>query len=192
MADETRDYPIVFGDGKMTLGDLYDRTPKDMMSKVMLEEKVFKTWYSGRTVLLGDACHKLNLAGGAGALASMHDAIALANLIYALPANNTEEIEKTFREYQAERLPPTIESFNGSQMMSKLFSKRLVGMIALFMAKLVPRWLWRRFLQKTVLSRPEFGYLPKVRTRGPVEAIPTPSSEKARALYNKRIDVVVV
>ncbi|KAG0204218.1 hypothetical protein BGX33_008660 [Mortierella sp. NVP41] len=181
MADETRDYPIVFGDGKMTLGDLYDRTPKDMMSKVMLEEKVFKTWYSGRTVLLGD-----------GALASMHDAIALANLIYALPANNTEEIEKTFREYQAERLPPTIESFNGSQMMSKLFSKRLVGMIALFMAKLVPRWLWRRFLQKTVLSRPEFGYLPKVRTRGPVETIPTPSSEKARALYNKRIDVVVV
>ena len=54
MTDETRDYPIILGDGKMTLGDLYDRTPKDMMSKVMLKEKVFKTWYSGRTVLLGD------------------------------------------------------------------------------------------------------------------------------------------
>lgn len=38
----------------MALGDLMDLTPKELMSKVMLEEKVFETWYSGRTVLLGD------------------------------------------------------------------------------------------------------------------------------------------
>ncbi|KAF8947929.1 hypothetical protein BGZ47_007325 [Haplosporangium gracile] len=54
MCDETRNFPIAFGNGKMTLGDLYDRTPKELISKVMLEEKVFKTWYHGRTVLLGD------------------------------------------------------------------------------------------------------------------------------------------
>ncbi|KAF9367249.1 hypothetical protein CPB97_006015, partial [Podila verticillata] len=38
----------------MTLGEYVDRTPRDLMSKVMLEEIVFDTWYSGRTVLLGD------------------------------------------------------------------------------------------------------------------------------------------
>jgi 2-polyprenyl-6-methoxyphenol hydroxylase-like FAD-dependent oxidoreductase len=54
MCDETRDFPIPFGKEKMTLGDLYDRTPKDLISKVMLEEKVFKTWHHGRTVLIGD------------------------------------------------------------------------------------------------------------------------------------------
>jgi hypothetical protein len=54
MCDETRDFSIPIGIGKKTLGDLYDRTPKDLFSKVMLEEKVFTTWFSGRTVLLGD------------------------------------------------------------------------------------------------------------------------------------------
>lgn len=36
------------------LRDLIDRTPKHLISKVALEEKVFDTWYGGRTVLLGD------------------------------------------------------------------------------------------------------------------------------------------
>ncbi|KAF9545697.1 hypothetical protein EC957_010560 [Mortierella hygrophila] len=54
MCDQTRDFPIPFGNGKLTLGDMYDMTPKDQISKVMLEEKIFKTWYYGRTVLLGD------------------------------------------------------------------------------------------------------------------------------------------
>ncbi|KAG0073291.1 hypothetical protein BGZ90_011631 [Linnemannia elongata] len=64
MMDKTRDFPIHFGDGKRTLGDMYDRTPKDLISKVSLEEKIFETWFGGRIVLLGDACHKLNPAGG--------------------------------------------------------------------------------------------------------------------------------
>lgn len=57
MCDETRELrtPIKSDeDGYLSLGDLYDRTPQDRVSKVMLEEKVFETWYYGRTVLLGD------------------------------------------------------------------------------------------------------------------------------------------
>jgi hypothetical protein len=54
MCEETSKFPIPTGNGKMTLGDIYDLTPKEMISKVMLEEKVFDTWYSGRIVLLGD------------------------------------------------------------------------------------------------------------------------------------------
>jgi hypothetical protein len=57
MCDETRDLrtPIKSDEGGyLKLGDLYDRTPQDRVSKVMLEEKVFETWYHGRTVLLGD------------------------------------------------------------------------------------------------------------------------------------------
>ncbi|KAG0375313.1 hypothetical protein BGX24_009271, partial [Mortierella sp. AD032] len=41
-------------DRKLTLGDLFDVAPKEYMSKVMLEEKVFETWYDCRTVLIGD------------------------------------------------------------------------------------------------------------------------------------------
>jgi hypothetical protein len=58
MIDETRDFPIELSDGKKRkLGDLYDLTPKDLISKVSLEEKVFATWHSGRMVLLGDGMY---------------------------------------------------------------------------------------------------------------------------------------
>ncbi|KAF9148258.1 hypothetical protein BG015_010009 [Linnemannia schmuckeri] len=66
MCDETRGIAITGGSKEMTLGDLMDLTPKELMSKVILEEEVFETWYSGRTVLLGDAAHKVNPAGGRG------------------------------------------------------------------------------------------------------------------------------
>lgn len=55
MCEQVRDFPIIAGgDKKFTVGDLIDWTPKEHISKVMLEEKVFQTWGSCRTVLLGD------------------------------------------------------------------------------------------------------------------------------------------
>ncbi|KAG0081553.1 hypothetical protein BGZ93_002679, partial [Podila epicladia] len=56
LAREVRPFKVPGGkDGKMlTLGEYVDKTPRNSMSKVMLEEIVFDTWYSGRTVLLGD------------------------------------------------------------------------------------------------------------------------------------------
>lgn len=54
MCNEVRDFPIPGGDGSLRLGDLIDGTPKAQITKVMLEEKVFDTWYHGRTVLVGD------------------------------------------------------------------------------------------------------------------------------------------
>ncbi|KAF9087352.1 hypothetical protein BGX23_008187 [Mortierella sp. AD031] len=64
ICDETRGFSLPISDGTLTMGDLYDKTPQDLISKVILEEKVFETWYSGRTVLLGDPCHKLHPSGG--------------------------------------------------------------------------------------------------------------------------------
>ena len=43
-----------------TMGEMIDATPKERWSKVFLEEKLFDTWYHGRTVLIGDAAHKVN------------------------------------------------------------------------------------------------------------------------------------
>ena len=37
-----------------TLGVLIDATPKDGISRVFLEDKMFETWHYGRTVLIGD------------------------------------------------------------------------------------------------------------------------------------------
>jgi hypothetical protein len=59
LAREVRPFMVPGGkDGKqLTLGEYIERTPREQMSKVTLEEIVFETWYGGRTVLLGDcAC----------------------------------------------------------------------------------------------------------------------------------------
>ena len=55
MAQAVREFSIPNG-GKpgSTLGHLIDKTDKNLISKVVLEEKIYKTWYGGRTVLLGD------------------------------------------------------------------------------------------------------------------------------------------
>ncbi|KAF9103777.1 hypothetical protein BGX29_002913 [Mortierella sp. GBA35] len=52
MIKEVHDFPIKLGGG--VLGDMIDATPSDGVSKVMLEEKLFKKWSHGRAVLIGD------------------------------------------------------------------------------------------------------------------------------------------
>ncbi|CAO3564889.1 unnamed protein product [Mortierella alpina] len=60
MCKDVHAFPIPGGaNGDLTMGVLIDNTPKHLISKVMLEEKVFDTWFADRTVLLGDACHKV-------------------------------------------------------------------------------------------------------------------------------------
>ncbi|KAF9118070.1 hypothetical protein BGW39_001498 [Mortierella sp. 14UC] len=187
MCDETKHLPLPIGSKKMTMGDIYDLTPKEQISKVMLEEKVFDTWHSGRTVLLGDACHKLDPSGGHGAVTSMHDALAIANLIYALPPHpSTKDIENSFAEYRDERRPAAVAAFKNSQMMAKFMDRGFAGAFALFLMKNVPLWLWRIFLARSIRQRPQAGFLDEVANKGTVPADVSPSTEKARAVYLNR------
>ncbi|KAI1291305.1 hypothetical protein EDD11_009020, partial [Mortierella claussenii] len=55
MMKEYEDWMTPWG---VSMGDIMSTTPMDLISKVYLEEKMFETWYHGRTVLIGDACHK--------------------------------------------------------------------------------------------------------------------------------------
>ncbi|KAG0010195.1 hypothetical protein BGZ82_003557 [Podila clonocystis] len=118
LASEVRVFKVPGGkDGKvLTLGEYVDRTPKHLMSKVMLEEIVFDTWYGGRTVLLGDACHKMNPSGGVGGIHAIHDAVALANWLSTLQVPGDKQIAKVFKEYQTERYPVAKTAFETSRM----------------------------------------------------------------------------
>ena len=51
MIKEFEGRPCPFGG---TLCDLFKLTPKETISKVYLEHKMFETWYHKRSVLLGD------------------------------------------------------------------------------------------------------------------------------------------
>ncbi|KAF9921038.1 hypothetical protein FBU30_008969, partial [Linnemannia zychae] len=196
MVDQTRDFPLPVGARKMTMGDLYDLTPKDQISKVILEEKVFKTWYSGRAVLLGDACHKFNPSGAQGithmeqehgAVSSMHDAIALANLIYALPRSpSAAEIETAFAEYQAERLPFAKAAYEESHHLAQFMQPGIKGTLALFMMKILPQRMWNRQMKDMIRNRPTAGYMRPVENRGTVAVDAVWSTEKAKEVYRRR------
>lgn len=53
MLDSIRHLETPYG----TLGDLFDVTPIERVSKVYFEDQLFKTWNDGRTVLIGDGTY---------------------------------------------------------------------------------------------------------------------------------------
>lgn len=112
------------------MGDLIDATPKECISKVMLEEKLFETWYHNRTVLIGDSCHKMLPNAGRGALNAMMDAVVLANTIYEITSATPENITAALKEYYEIRYPHAKLELQGSQRMAKV----LAGQVYLFLS----------------------------------------------------------
>ncbi|KAF9393813.1 hypothetical protein CPC16_001065 [Podila verticillata] len=189
MSREVRHLKVPNGkDGNdWTIGDIIDQTPKDSISKCLLEEKVFSTWYGGRTVLIGDACHKFNPAGKSGAAAAMHDAVALANWICVLRPKNPADINVAFEEYYKERFPIAKDTFSNSQMYSKLAGKDFRAMAVTHLLKRLPLWLWKRLLAaKKNEARPQVSFLPLVEDKGARPPAPQPSLYKTLALLETR------
>ncbi|KAG0342754.1 hypothetical protein BG000_001614 [Podila horticola] len=159
-------------DGVVTLGTYIDKSPREYVSKVMLEEIVFDTWYSGRAVLMGDACHKMNPCGGAGALNAIHDAVTLANWISTLRLASVSDMEKVFKEYRKERYPIAKENFANSQMFAHNFGKNTLSVMIRAFMKHMPAWLWKRICIKMISARPQAAFLPLVEDLGTVKPMP--------------------
>ncbi|KAF9139272.1 hypothetical protein BG015_002114 [Linnemannia schmuckeri] len=163
MCNEVRDFPVDSGREKqLALGDLLDWTPnKEFISKVMLEEMVFQTWSHGHTVLVGDACHKANPAGGSGAINALHDAAMLANYIHALPDHpTTKEIEASFLAYKNERMPWVEEAFSASLVFRHMVDSGWKAAIVRFLMKNMPKWMNGIVERKSLSNRPQLYFLP--------------------------------
>ncbi|KAF9125074.1 hypothetical protein BGW39_007674 [Mortierella sp. 14UC] len=159
MCDETRNFKIPAAVGMKTMGDLYDLTPKDLISTVMLEEKVFETWHSGRTVLLGDA----------------HVTSA--------------DITKVFQECYDKRYPAAVECFQNSQLRSKITDRGIFRAIVLYLYTHMPFWLWRMMLVKLIKFRPQAGFLKAIEVKRTVVPEASPSERKARTVFEKQQQV---
>ncbi|KAF9103329.1 hypothetical protein BGX27_010627 [Mortierella sp. AM989] len=165
-----RDLPCPLGG---TMGDIFDATPKHLTSKILLEEKMFKTWHHGKTVLLGDACHKFHPAAGQGALNALCDAVVLANGIYAMQDSSPTSVEAAFQEYYRQRYHRAEYAYDRSVGMSKILNghnwhERLLRYAVL---NFTPAWLKRRDMQQANIYRPQVAWLPLIENRGdgPVE-----------------------
>ncbi|CAO3570345.1 unnamed protein product [Mortierella alpina] len=180
MCKEVRDFPVPRN--TMTMGDLIDATPKEYISKVMLEEKLFDTWHGGRTCLIGDACHKMYPSAGLGAVSAIHDAVALANCIYELPVNPTlDDIKDAFKLYKSERYPLAKTAYDTSHRLTTIIQQNWYGHLIRAMMKYMPKSIFTRSLQVMYAYRPQASFLPLVEDRGQHKPTPQPSLIRARA-----------
>ncbi|KAF8982508.1 hypothetical protein BGZ46_001120 [Entomortierella lignicola] len=166
-----RDFPCPLGG---TMGDLFDATPKELISKVFLEEKLFKKWHHSRSVLIGDACHKLHPAGGLGGRNAMDDAIALANCLYFMKDSSEKSIVSAFESYYKQRYRYAEITYTNSAASSKILygqrpSERLIRRMVL---KYIPDWLMRWQVYKTTTYRQQVAWLPLVKNRGKASMLP--------------------
>ncbi|KAG0342755.1 hypothetical protein BG000_001615 [Podila horticola] len=190
MCCEVRHLKVPGGKGgkRLTLGDYIDRSPKEYFAKVMLEEIVFNTWFGGRTVLIGDACHKMNPSGGAGGNIAMHDAVTLANWIATLNMATVGDIEHVFHEYKTERYPIAMAAFESSQMFTKNLGKNAMAILIRACMKRMPLWLWKRIGGKILAARCQASFLPQIEDNPPLKPLYQPSLHKTRAILKEQAE----
>ncbi|KAF9155766.1 hypothetical protein BG015_008696 [Linnemannia schmuckeri] len=169
LIDIVRDFPVTFG-GK--LGEIIEATPKSGVSKVMLEEKLFETWYHGGIVLIGD-----------GAMNAMQDAVILANCIYDLENLRSESLTAAFRDYKEQRYSHAKRQIFNSRLNAKLSSgqtrtERLVRHIVL---NLLPRSIQNKQFSKDAAYRPQCTFLPRIPDKGSVPSLPQKPSRRYQA-----------
>ncbi|KAF9308088.1 hypothetical protein BG003_011645 [Podila horticola] len=169
-----------------TVGEIIDATPEARISKVMLESKLFKVWSYDRTVLIGDACHKLLPFAGQGAVQAILDSVCLANALYEIESNSIESISKAFKKYTDERYPMAKTALSGSQSFGKVLS--IQGKFSDFLRRIsfnhVPNWILKFATDKLHLYRPQLSYLPMIPDHGTAKA----HTQKYSPRYLRRLE----
>ncbi|KAF9352883.1 hypothetical protein BGX26_009321 [Mortierella sp. AD094] len=177
-----RDFPCPLGG---TMGELFDATPKDLISKVFLEEKMFKTCHYGRIVLLGDgneistSWHKFHPAGGQGAQNALYDAVSLANCLHSMNNYRLKNVSSAFEEYYKQRYHHNEAKFKDSAMLSKILNgqKPLERLIRNLILKFLTNWTLKSQIWKELAYRPQIAWLPLIENRGKGPILPQEFSE---------------
>ncbi|KAF8985104.1 hypothetical protein BGZ46_005889 [Entomortierella lignicola] len=177
MIAQVADHKVPFG---CTLGDLIKATPKELISKVHLEEKLFETWNHGRIALIGDACHKMLPSAGQGAINAMQDAVIVANCIYELRSSSHKNIVAALNDYKSQRYVHAKKQVQISSMVGKI----LYGQtwFEKFMRKAIFNWLPRSFeersFMKSIEYRPQATFLPFTENRTNLKTLPQKMSKR--------------
>ncbi|KAG0374834.1 hypothetical protein BGX24_009878 [Mortierella sp. AD032] len=171
MADYVRHQPHPLREGGGgTLGDVIDNTPMDLISKIMLEEKFFESWYEERVVLLGDACHKVVPSAGLGANLAILEGVHLCNLLVDMPSTDQKDITRVFEAYYRQRGRIAKLALGNSRQFGKVMGDR--GPISQLVRKIflnhIPAWMSKQANTQRIQYRPQLHFLP-----------PAPTSAKA-------------
>ncbi|KAG0038842.1 hypothetical protein BGZ83_002975 [Gryganskiella cystojenkinii] len=175
--------------GAGTLGTLIDATPSENISRVFLEEKLFETWAHGRTVLIGDAAHKLLPSAGQGAVCALQDAVILANCLYDVESLSRDHIQDALLDFKAQRYEHVKEQFDKSKLNAALLYGQTLSerCIRYMILNFVPYSLKLKAFIKGFAYRPQLNFMPLAPKRGTSEVLPQkPSKRYEREQKQKR------
>lgn len=120
LAQDWRSFKLPIGG---TIGDMIEATPRELISRVVLEEKLHQTWFHKGTVLMGDAAHKMLPNSGRGGVNAILDAVVLANAIYEIAEMpSAANVQHAFRQYYEERFPLAEADVYSSRQAARLFA----------------------------------------------------------------------
>ncbi|KAF9349130.1 hypothetical protein BGX26_012536 [Mortierella sp. AD094] len=175
-----------------TLGDFINATPKELISNVYLEEKMFETWTHGRVALLGDACHKMLPSAGQGAVNAMQDAVILANCIYDLASTSRTDVVVALKDYKQQRYSHAKDAIDNSANAGKLlygqtwFEKLLRKVVFGWM----PKWLEENNLNKSAAYQPQVTFLPLVPKKGTIQLTPQKMSKRYHEEQSQKVNAL--
>lgn len=92
MLNDFREKPCPYGG---ILGDLFDATPQDTISKVYLEHKMFETWFYKRSVLIGDGKSKITKKKESLSIGSL----AIFCYCCRMPMSTAKQLIRTFPSF---------------------------------------------------------------------------------------------
>ncbi|KAF8936993.1 hypothetical protein EDD21DRAFT_368492 [Dissophora ornata] len=181
LSEDCRAFPTPMGN---TLGDLIDATPKEHIALATTEQTLFETWHHGRTVLIGDACHRmLSNAAHQGAANAIQDAVVLGNLMHDLPSSTPENLVNIFKDFQADRYAHAKTQMQMNNKVEKLMSGQswTETLIRGFFVRYISK-IYQHFCDDKILAdRPQANFLPLVGSRGHVHALP----QKAHRVFGE-------
>ncbi|KAF9926265.1 hypothetical protein FBU30_004125 [Linnemannia zychae] len=146
MCDKVRHLPCPYGG---TLGDILDETPKEVISKVMLEDKMLPF-------------------GGQGATMAIQSAVTLANLLFDMKDVSSSEITRIFKEYYDARSGPGRLCVKSSHQSGTLMHMRgPIGSALRYVGfNWTPKWAVRKGMDVYNEYKEQISYLPFVEFRG--------------------------
>ncbi|KAF9931736.1 hypothetical protein FBU30_009660 [Linnemannia zychae] len=150
MCDLVRNMPCPLGG---IVGDIFDKTPQEQITRVVLEDKMLPF-------------------GGMGASMALLSAVALANILYEDLPTSQEEVKKAFEEYVTERAAPGKASVDGSRSTGYFMHKQgfLGDMMRRIGLNCIPNWLRKKGQDAFNEYRPHIVFLPFTKFTGTYQA----------------------
>ncbi|CAO3569251.1 unnamed protein product [Mortierella alpina] len=160
----------------VTMGELLENISHENLFLNMSEERFCETWYGGRVVLVGDACHKGFYQPVSEAIA---DAVTLVNTLSTITSGTLECLTNAFKDYRDQRAPTAKAAVEQCGLLRQVFTGkgRAASLRRNVVFNYMPEKVRNMLDDKRNEIRPQLQFLPLAKDKGAVKpAASAPSS----------------